>query len=307
MNFIGNLLKVKKFAWLRTLAFVLFFMLPLFFSACTFQPKSKSSSKHSISDEERIWMKEFFTDLLFEDFGAYVLYGTKPMSWSCLENLPTEEEKAEWNAYYESLLPEEKAKFVERRVHDFKGNFQKWEQIKDRLPIRQYLFGLFPNAVSKKVENLLFVNIEQTIRAFLANYEDFRRVLGYDFDPIDAVFDIENRESKFWNEVLKHHALIGILLGFGRDNAWFFDWVMQYEDVPSKQNDFLSSLYSRFYENLDLINATKNRFSLPYFRTYGLYPTDKQLFDQYKRDQKKIQDLYKGRDEVDVALEWLTR
>ena len=30
-------------------------------------------------------------------------------------------------------------------------------------------------------------------------------------------------------------------------------------------------------------------------------------FNQYKKEHAKIEELYKGRDEVDVALEWFTR
>jgi hypothetical protein len=239
MRFRNSFVVKSGFLSLLLLRFSLL-VFSFFLTTCTsIQKPVVPAHTFSITDEERVWLREFFHDLLFDDLGAYVLYGTKPMSWSCLEDLPTEEEKARWKSYYESLPPEEKAKYFTKRVYDFKGNFQKWEQIKHRFPIRQYLFGRFSNTTSEKVENLCFVNIEQAVRVLLANYADFRRVLGYDFDPLEAVFDIENRDSKFWNEVLQHHTLIGMLLGFGRDNSWFFEWTIQYENEPSKQGDFL--------------------------------------------------------------------
>lgn len=250
---------------------------------------------------------EFFRDLLFDDMGAYVLYGTKPMSMSCLEEPPSEEEKSKWKAYYASLSEEEKANLsVRAKRYDFGANYQRWQGIKQRFPIRQYLFGSF--RLDEKTELILFVNIEMTIRILLKYYEDFRRVFGSDFDPLQVVFEVENTDSVFWNKVATQgHALLGILLGYGRDNAWFFEWNMQYRETPSQIGDFVKSFFSRFYEDRDILYPDPQHFMLPIFRSYGLYPNDQQLFEQYKKEQKQIKALYKGRDEVDVALEWLTR
>ncbi len=271
---------------------------------------TSSTSKFDVTNEERVWLREFFHDLLFDDPGAYVLYGTKPMSWSLLEDPATEAELAEHKARIESLSSEEKERLIvlKREHFDLKANFQKWEQIKRRFPVSQYLFGRFPNRYDNSIDNLFFVNIEQMIRTLLANYIDFRRVLGYGFDPFQVVFEVENRDSKFWNDVQKHHVLLGILLGFGRDNSWFFEWMIQYDNTPGKQGDFFASFSSNFYQEIGQIyGPTSEAFFLPVFRTYGLYPTDKELFEQYKMDRQKINNLYQEQNEVDLALEWLTR
>lgn len=313
MNFMKNPLLIKKITYGARITLLLFLPISFFliFTTCSSPTKpSFQSKKFTITKEEKIWLREFFQALLFEDPGVYVLYGTKPMSWAILSKSYTQEEKAQMMAWYESLSAEEKAKYIVRADRpDFHENFQKWQEIKHRFPITQYLFGTFPSRYPHVVEDsLFFVNIEQMVRTLLKNYSDFRRVLGYDFDPLKVVFEIEDRDSKFWKEVIHNHALLGILLGFGRDNAWFFEWDRKYENEQSKINEFLRSLSYNFYEKNDPpYQVSSQNFLLPIYGSYGLYPNDKELFDQYKKEQKQIKALYRGRDEVDVALEWLTR
>ena len=311
--FVKTLLWIKKFVERLQLSLTIFLFLgsSALMVMCTSPEKSaKPSEVFSITEEERGWLREFFHDLLFEEIGAYVLYGTKPMTWFSIEKAYTEEEQARIKAWYNALSDQEKAKYTVREDdrYDFYTNFHKWEQIKQRFPIKQYLFGTFPNRFKiDESDSLFFVNIEMAIRTLLEYYEDFRRILGFDFDPLQVVFEIENRESKFWNGVIHDDVLLGILLGFGGDNAWFFNWGMRREEEPNKVGDFLKSLPIHCSNTRRVLYPNTQEFVLPIFVTYGLHPTDQQLIEQYKKEREQIKALYKGRDEVDLALEWLTR
>jgi hypothetical protein len=307
MNFIANLLLAKKFTCggELTLRSFLFLIISLFLSGCVESQKEETSSRtFSLSQEEKMWLKEFFRDLLFKTPGAYTLFGTKPISTSCIYLL-TEEDKQKMDDYYWTLPEEERSK-LRRRRYDYDKNYEKWKQIKDRFPIRQYLFGSFLLPMDDKVELVIFVNIEETLRTLLKYYGDFRRVLGRDFDPLQVVFEVEDRSSEFWNAVIRHHSLQGILLGFGRDNAWFFEWDLKYERERNQIGEFLASLPMTPVGDEEIENYGPHNFSLPIFTSYGLYP-DKALIEGYKKERERIRSLYKGRDEVDVALNWLTR
>ena len=313
MVFVKTLVWIKKFVGRLQLPLTIFLFLgsSALMMMCTSPEKSaKPSQAFSITEEERSWLREFFHDLLFEQPGVYVLYGTKPMSWSSIEKAPTDEEKAQMKAWYYALSDQEKTKYIMREGdgYDFYTNFHKWEQIKHRFSIKQYLFGTFPARFDPDgPDSLFFVNIEMAIRTFLEYYEDFRRILEFDFDPLQVVFEIENRESKFWNMVIHNDVLLGILLGFGRDNAWFFEWGMRREQEPNKVGDFLKSLPVHCSNTQRILYPNSQEFMLPTFMTYGLHPTDQQLIEQYKKEREQIKALYKGRDEVDLALEWITR
>ena len=280
----------------------------LLFPTCTHvqKPKESLSQTLQLSIEEKNSLMEFFRDLLLYHGGAYTLYGTKPVTIALLQQSPSEEEETEWWSYYLSLPDEEKNKiqFYKPR-YDFLANYKKWNEIKQRIPMRRYLFGKF--RLNDKAETICFVNIEMTLRILLDSYEDFRRGLGYDFDPFQAVFEVEDPNSIFWNKIIKQHALLGIILGFGQDNAWFFRWRMYYEDAQDKKGNFVRSLCSEFSQNDDIIYPDPQHFMLPLFRRFGLCRNDLLLIDQYKKEQQQIKSLYKNRDEVDVALEWLTK
>jgi hypothetical protein len=308
MSFTTNLHTAKKLAREGALALGLFFALFFSCSNCTSQSKPESpSEKYLLQPEERIWLREFFHDLLFEDHGAYVLYGTKPISLSCVQQPLTDAEQRELEVWLESLSLEEKSTMRTRERYDFYENSQKWEKIRNRFPIRQYLFGKFPSSKDNKTEFLLFINIEMTLKSLLRHYHDFKQELGYDFDPLEAVFEAENQDSKFWLDVLKLPVCLGILLGYGKDNACFFKWRLNPGNIKGSIGSFLTSLTTQVYEERDIPRPTSQHFLLPIFVSFGLYPDDVALFARYKAEQKKIKALYKGRDEVDVALEWLTR
>jgi len=250
-------------------------------------------------------MKEFFSDLLFENQGAYTLYGTKPVSLSLLSPPLTVKEIEQFQAYYDSL-PEEKKPRMKKKPYDYLSNYQKWQTIKHRFTIYQYLFGSFPSPFDPTVEIVFFVNIEESLRVLLRNYEHFHRVLGYDFDPFTVTFEVEDRTSQFWRDVLHSHALLGILLGFDSADAWFFEWDRKFEESQGKKGDFIRTLPSTFYDEPDVDCPDPQNFMLPPFRIYGLHP-DTALNVKYELERKFIKKLYQTGDEVDVALEWLTR
>ncbi len=225
------------------------------------------------------------------------MYGTKPVSLSglCLyKDVLTEEEKAQVIKDHPN---------ARKKRYDYEENYKKWQEIKHRFHIRQYLFGSFPGDEDVPV---FFANIEMTIRTLLNYYEEFRRVLGYDFDPFQIVFELENKDSKFWNDVLKNHALQGILLGFGVDSSWFFEWDIKYDDAQNKMGDFMRSLPTGYSSDEDFENYGPQNFTIPIFRTFGLHQ-DVELVERYEKEREQIKQLYKGKDEVDVALQWLTR
>ena len=300
---------MARFGSLSLASFLILIFSLFCITQCSSQSTPKTSSlAFSITKEEKAALQEFFRDLLFENMGAYVLYGTKPISLACLEQPLSEEEKAQWDEYYNSLSEEERSNYTLRtKKYDFFSNYQKWEEIKHRLPIKQYLFGKFKSRFSDKTEIIIFANIEMTLRILLEFYDDFKRVLGAEFDPFQAVFELDNNSSKFWNCVMDNHALLGILLGYGRDNAWFFEWESKYGKNDDQVGNFIKSLPSTVYEQRDIRYPTPENFMLPIFGSYGLHPNDKLLFEQYKEEQQQIKKLYKGRDEVDIALEWLIR
>lgn len=67
------------------------FFTPIFFTSCSSSShktvNNKTDLSVEISEEDRIWMNKFFTDLLLDNTNCamtYTLFGTKPMSSTLL-------------------------------------------------------------------------------------------------------------------------------------------------------------------------------------------------------------------------------
>jgi len=283
---------------------ILFCFCLVYFTITKYQEKPIVNSIHSfaLSKEEKTSLNEFFCDLLFADGGAYTLYGTKPMTLSLIHKPLTEDENKSLN----SLSKKEKEKLYSFRPNlDFLKYYLNWEKVKPKLSFNHYLFGKF--SLNEHYDVLFFVNIEMAIRTLIKYYNDYKRILGYDFDPFKIVFEVENPQSQFWNDIIKNHALLGILLGYGQANSWFFKWNLQYDNADSKMGNFIRHLHSKFYEKKIIKYPTSRYFSLPTFRSYGTYPDDKELLNRYNKERKKIKLLYLKHDPVNLALSYLTR
>jgi hypothetical protein len=267
----------------------------LFTLSCS---KSPSSSKNSTTPDEKIWLEKFFKDLLLEESGIYTLWGTKPITAfeMCLYT-PEELKKIQ-----EKSLRGTKQETVVFRDYNFPENWKKWEEISDRYNVQKYMLFKKDNPDDPKLPMIFFVNILEAALTIQNNYHLFRKEVGYDFDSLDEVFDIENPDSKFWEKVFNNSKLMGILYGFGIKNASCFHW--KFRKRQKKNPFFLKALHYRFSDTLLHPNLSSiNLFSLPIFSSFS---DDDEILEKYKLEKKKIEKAYKNRDFVQVTLEKLT-
>lgn len=288
-----RLLKLKTLFIFVTIIFLL--------QSCSSSVENSSSKKIEISSEECEWMTKFFKDLLFEEEGAFTLFGDKPIVVSLLYYY-TEEE---FRTFYEAL-PEAAKKNTQMTKYDFAENWSKWEKMKDRFPIYNYLFAKRCFSEDKKIYYGFFVNIVETALALQENYEDFRRVVGYDFHPFDEVFTIKDENSIFWKTVLKNHALQGILFGFGKKNSYLFQWMVEKYDQDSNKEFIQNYLLAQISDKSPQYGtASIDNFSLPVFRHYSSEEND-QLLMKYHHQRKRIKLLYKKENFLEATLSKLT-
>ena len=273
----------------------------LLLQSCSSSKEKPLSKSIQISSEERVWLTKFFKDLLFEEEAAFTLFGDKPMVVSLLYYY-TEEE---FRTFYEAL-PEAAKKKTQMTHYDYAENWSKWEKIKDRFPIYNYLFCKRPFSEDKKIYYGFFVNIVETALAIQENYEDFRRVVGYDFHPFNEVFTIKDENSIFWKAVLKNHALQGILFGFGKKNSYLFQWMVDKDDQDVNKEWIQNYLLAQISDQSPQYGtASIDNFSLPIFRYYASEENNS-LLTKYHQQRKRIKLFYKKEDFLDATLSKLT-
>lgn len=266
----------------------------LIFSACS---SPHTSSSVIGTKEERTWMEKFFKDVMLDNTAIYTLWGTKPMTDIHIHY----HSKEEVQAFFDGLSEEEKKTVIVIENYDLPENWVKWEQIRSRYPMKNYLFFKKADPEDPKFARITLVNIKEMTFLLLRNYDIFKQETGVNFDPFQVVFEIEN-DSEFWSAALNNSALIGMLYGFGLENSYSFKW--KYGKHPEICNTFCDSLKFKFSDENIMGNTSLSHFSLPIFASFS---SGKDLvIEKYESEREAIKKYYKGRDFLNLTLQKLT-
>ena len=248
-------------------------------------------------------MTKFFNDLMLDQSAIYTLWGSKPLTFATAYLMDSYSEE-EIQAYYDNLSEEEKKNGRIVEDYDLPENWEKWEKISAKFPIKRYLlFRSKFDAEDPHSFYIFFVNVLKTATVIQENYQLFRDTVGFDFDPLEVTLQIQNQDSEFWKIAFHRSLLVGILCGFGRDNSWAFHW-------KHKGN---SKTCGHFLENLKHTSSTKslrgkvkidlNNFRIPSFASFD---TNDAVVEKYTQERERIKQLYKDQDFLDLTLERLT-
>ena len=280
----------SKKKWHLISYFVLFFFLLFFVSGCNI----KKPNPYKLSQEDYQALKDFFEGFLFREGGVYTLFGEKPITFDILSDFSTLEE--------EGSLPKIKNSWLNG-----------WKKVSHRLKTPLFLLTERSSPFSKENRAVFLVNIEATASMLKTRYSEFRNFIGYDFDPLSIVFDIEDSESIFWDKILTDDYFLGLVLGYGDINAWLHKCC--FEDYKNgkfggKNQDkikaFLSKILNRTPTSHNFANCKEDiLFALP---TFGCFNSRQSLFfiKKYKKDRERIRKIYKGKDLITVTLDRLT-
>lgn len=253
------------------------------------------------------WMDRFFEYLLFSQQGAYTLHGSKPMSYIeiCLytpqELMEIRKELGiEPNAQNASSTP------VMDLMPVIEG-WDHWQRLKNKLQFPRFIIFSKQDQGHSKLHHMYFINILETALAITENYSLFRSILGFDFDPLKVVFEVEDENSQFWQCVFSRSDLIGILYGYGLKNSQCFSWMFGLSssddfDVPDSLKNALSK--SRVFSSDGMFTGKEaaKDLSIPTFRSFQ---DNDPYIQKYEEERKKIQSLYRGKNTGVVALETL--
>ena len=293
-NLIGNFSGIGSKSILTIFFVLVFFVMP----SCN---SVSVSSDAKLTAEEHRALESLFSHFLLHEGGAYTLFGSKPLSFDVISQIP-EEEKQEFLSF--SSHP------VIKNELNFSENWNIWKRVRDRYPMSRFLLvERKPPAFSSGESSVFLVNIAAVASLLEKHYPKFRAAVREDFDPLDIVFEIEDDGSAFWETVLARDDLLGILLGYGEENAKLF-WEIKAREAQmsaektSQKQRFLASLSTQTpgSNSLSAFDAT---FPLPCF---GCYAPDEssRLIKQYENERRAIKKIYRGRDFVRVTLDRLT-
>lgn len=232
------------------------------------------------TNEEKERYHELFVDMMLYETGIYTLCGDKPVSISLLEDCEEVEDLR-----YIDRTKEKKYRLIDSWDH--------WLAKLPELGISKFLFVKKEIEGMPNVYNAFFVNIPATIDVLHRYYDVFVEEVGFHFDPEKIVYEIQDKDSEFWNRafLLHSHITKGLLHGFEYENA------TKFADLNPTQMDGQLSNILLPYEEINLYN-----FNLPFFRYFR---KDDPVLAKYKREREKIRKYFKEKSLFDGTIELL--
>lgn len=323
---------------------VFFFLFSAFSS-----PFLNKTKKFDLTTEEHAWLEKFFRYFMLRERAIYTLAGSKPFTemslfYSDVTEEQLREEERENRLYFllnrnnkkdmefysklSSLEKEEKAYLIEEKdfIYNIEDLWDKWEKIRHRFPLKKKFLlikkerhpdlwkEIWPKC--RAVYDIVFVDVLRTALVIQENYELFRQAVGYDFDPMAVVFELEDENSNFWSKLdgkegWKYSYLWGVLYGFGKENSFSYFWKgRQMKGLCSNEKEklFATNLKSRRSCQDAPSFSDRSAFSISSFSipAFASFSENDPVVAKYEDERKKIKQLYKGKDFVAVTLELLT-
>jgi len=285
---------LKKIQSMHWSVFLLVFLM---LSGC----KTSNTRSDFLPAEDYQSLESLFSHLLFYESGAYTLFGSKPISFEPISEVPIEEKQ--------ELLAFSSHPIIKDMV-DFPENWKTWERLKKQYPMSRFLLFQRNSPPFSPIEKSVFiVNIATTAEMLQKYYAKFRAAVSQDFDPLDIVFEIQDDHSEFWNKILAREDLFGILLGFGEENAWFFTKVKAWQEQEnhtaiSQKDAFLTSLATLTPGSNSLVTFDPS-FPIPGFSCYA-EEESLNLIKRYENERRMIKKIYREKDFVQITLDRLT-
>lgn len=232
--------------------------------------------------------------LVAEDNFAYTLLGSKPVSWVCYKNpLPFND----WTMFCYTL----------KKYHScLRKGWKTWLKYRHLFPLANFWAEKsesHPGWIS-----ILLVNEEQFNRVVIDHKKDFEEVLNREIvDGFQLLKEAKTRP--LMSEILKgHQALMGIVLGYGRNNSWKFLQGIEtnhlLECVWDETNDRTPGIINTRL-SADDAEACLLLDSCPSFAGDPYSEESLMLKMDYLLTKEKVINYYKGKDFLEGTLSLL--
>ena len=264
-------------------------------------------------------MEYFCRWLVFENHGAFVLFGSKPMCIMSLRDTDAPIDLNSFQEWFDSLPEEEKvkvtsvlsqAKSIPKLEHNPYRGWLTLQKALKNLKMRNYLFSLLPLHNAGHYD-LILINIQRTALVLAENYAIFKEASGgMDFHPLQAVFELQDPDSVFWKNIfsLQNHLAKGLLFGYGLRNSLFGQWSFSSSqgklNLPSEKYREKIENYLKDAPFAPTIPNQLSVFNLT-IPLFGMVPGD-ETAKEYAREKAAIEKIYRGKDIVEVTLQCLT-
>lgn len=260
-------------------------------------------------DQERIEL--FFRILIHADSVGHTLFGRKPMSYIGI-----------FNPEYIKAGSIEKFYSLHKDNLLFKIGFDTWLKYQHLFPSKNYLF------ITKKEAEFLeifIINKKEFLNVVQRNLNHLCEKLGKNYSAEEFLDNFIKEKDA--SEFLRSQSVLGVLLGYGRENAELYERAC----ITRKRNPYFGfslrkpryvplSTFSSLEEELKFLEENFTSFpdnKMPNFPVIFMVPlgfganlnsTETQMLKkQYQEEYRSIVQIYSGRDFLETTLERLIK
>ena len=288
----------------RRILYQFHFLVITFFLALVGCQKSENQIIAQLTQEEKKDLDYFFRLLCFDHYGSFVLFGSKPLCEMCFFDTGRDPE---------SFSPFDR--------NPAKG-WQVWEKIRSKVSCKQYLLikrSVRNNGMpgsDKDYGSIFLMDIQKTALILAENYEIFKACTDENFHPLEVIFELENPDSSFWNKVfsLDNHIAKGLLFGFGKRNSVIWSGNLKAQSHASQVSKYtkpclllpstkpiqipsgLARNHMKFGKNIE-------ELTIPFFWCIE----EDEIKKQYEQEKQRIQQIYRGKDVVEITLQRIVK
>lgn len=185
----------------------------------------------SIPLEEKFFLEAFFRTLISTDNGSYVLFGDKPASFMVYEE----------NRSYDYSLSDFPC-YID--FSPSKRGFDVWEKYQHLFPSNAHCIIKIESCFSKNMSAIFLIHKKRLLNILSKYFIDFQKKFPQYTSP-NSLLQSMMVDSTILQQICnKHDLLLGIILGFGKENAALFERKMRIERFlyPQKFHSLKSNL-----------------------------------------------------------------
>lgn len=247
----------------------------------------------ALSSQERRDLTEFFDKaLLFEQY-PYTLVGYKPMS---IFNFPV---TSDIGADSQTIGNHTWHQTMQR-------GYSVWKKYQSLFPQKKNIIVEYRRSKRPGRKEMSLICLKLCKANVKAHLSDFSEVLGRSCNSKEILEILMNPKHVDFHTIMEHERLLGILLGFGKNNAYLYEQRV-------KSRSLLGLTYQQSWEKYPLASFTNEwpawprKWRLPGFACDPDTEETKQLKQHYQKARRIIRWTYFNRDRLEVTLALLSQ
>jgi hypothetical protein len=296
-NFPTNLKLLKKKPLFLWTCCILIIAATLSVSFWNFKTREKLKKTYEvrlklalISSNEKEELEYLFRYLMYHSSFVYVLFGDKPMSFESF--IKTEDV---WKYFMRNFTSFEPG----LEFCKFQRGWAAWKKYKHLFPLKKFILVHQEEPIFLGYMSIFFVHKKNLLKTMREHAEDFKDILGEGFNP-EEILDCFYKNVITMDKKLKRHPVLqGILLGYGKENAWNYYNLSKFRYKMSKD----PSAYEEFRKAQEkFVPFSTHNYDLEcpiYLPMFGCDPKSKETLNLKRKYKKQRADIYKKYQEGD--------